>query len=118
MYDCYVHHFDSIYVLMNTDVNHHHHDPYYLYTMIIVRASGEGASSSDDNLQKAQFHVTGMTCASCVNKVERHLKKKRGEIYISPSLLCRSTIQARVGEIGFFMVMLVELLGDRYICRF
>ena len=83
MYDCYVHHFDSIYVLMNTGVNHHH-DPYlqhYLYTYpVIVRANGEGASS-DDNLQKAQFHVTGMTCASCVNKVERHLKKKRGEVY-------------------------------------
>ena len=32
-----------------------------------------------DALQKAQFHVTGMSCASCVNKVERHLKKKKGE---------------------------------------
>ena len=30
-------------------------------------------------LVKASFHVTGMSCASCVNKVERHLKKKNGK---------------------------------------
>ena len=31
-----------------------------------------------DNLLRAQFHITGLSCASCVNKVERHLKKKAG----------------------------------------
>ena len=34
---------------------------------------------STDNLLRAQFHITGLSCASCVNKVERYLKKKRGE---------------------------------------
>ena len=34
--------------------------------------------TAPDNLLRAQFHVTGMSCASCVNKVERHLKKKNG----------------------------------------
>ena len=33
---------------------------------------------SPEYLLRAQFHVTGLSCASCVNKVERHLKKKNG----------------------------------------
>ena len=31
-----------------------------------------------DYLLRAQFHITGMTCASCVARVEKHLKKKNG----------------------------------------
>lgn len=45
---------------------------------------------SPEYLLRAQFHVTGLSCASCVNKVERHLKKKSG-MYTLNSLRQPST---------------------------
>lgn len=30
-------------------------------------------------LTRSYFHVTGMTCASCVGKIEREMKKKIGK---------------------------------------
>ncbi len=35
-------------------------------------------SEKTNKLQKAQLHVTGMTCASCVATVEKTLKKTKG----------------------------------------
>ena len=34
----------------------------------------------EDCLLRAQFNVSGLSCASCVAKVENHLKKKRGDL--------------------------------------
>lgn len=31
------------------------------------------------NTMKSYFHVTGMSCSSCVGKIEREVKKKKGE---------------------------------------
>ena len=31
-----------------------------------------------ESARKAFFHVTGMTCSSCVGKIEREMKKKMG----------------------------------------
>ena len=32
----------------------------------------------EDHLLRAQFKVTGLSCTSCVAKIEKHLSKKRG----------------------------------------
>ena len=35
------------------------------------------------NRKRVQVQVTGMNCASCVAKIERHLKKKPGKVFES-----------------------------------
>ena len=47
-----------------------------------VGGNNNQSEVSPEYLLRAQFHVTGLSCASCVNKVERHLKKKSG-MYVS-----------------------------------
>ena len=32
----------------------------------------------ESQLLRAQFHITGLKCASCVARVEKHLKNKNG----------------------------------------
>ena len=52
--------------------------------------------TAPDNLLRAQFHVTGMSCASCVNKVERHLKKKNGTYTVCVQLALPTCIGGHV----------------------
>ena len=40
------------------------------------------------NKKRVQFQVTGMNCASCVAKIERHLGRKRGGYGIFQPLTC------------------------------
>ena len=35
-------------------------------------------SLDDNHLLQAQYNVSGLSCASCVSKIEKHLKNKRG----------------------------------------
>ncbi|XP_047122861.1 copper-transporting ATPase 1 isoform X1 [Hydra vulgaris] len=42
-----------------------------------------------DKLCKSFFHVSGMTCSSCVNKIEKEIKKKKGISYIAVGLLAQ-----------------------------
>lgn len=42
-------------------------------------AGGKGGEISA-NKKRILVHVTGMSCASCVAKIERHLKKQPGEL--------------------------------------
>ena len=36
--------------------------------------------------KRVLIQVTGMSCASCVAKIERHLMKKKGEEFISDNI--------------------------------
>ena len=49
-----------------------------MYTDVPATVGVEIERPALQGVVKASFHVTGMSCASCVNKVERHLKKKNG----------------------------------------
>jgi P-type Cu+ transporter len=47
------------------------------------RESGVETTNSKERLARINIHVTGMTCASCVRRVERTLSKKEGVVEAS-----------------------------------
>lgn len=44
-------------------------------------------SREPDGIERVELHIEGMTCASCVYKVERETKKMKGMIEASVTLL-------------------------------
>ncbi|XP_064636017.1 copper-transporting ATPase 1-like isoform X2 [Lineus longissimus] len=71
-------------------------------------------ASSDDELEKVHLKVTGMTCASCVANIERHLMKVEGvksvlvalmaqkaEVKYDPAYIMPSQVAYQIMELGF-----------------
>lgn len=61
---------------------------------IQVATSSSGADDKYDSIQTAQLEIHGMTCASCVNSIERAVNGQPGIISIKVSLLAeKATVE-------------------------
>ncbi len=71
------------------------------------------------SIEEVTFSVAGMTCASCVNRIERHLKNTEGVVSASvnlatervtatyvPGILSPSDIKSKIADSGY------EVIGD------
>lgn len=78
------------------------------------QGNGSITIDTDMNLEKLQLHVKGMTCASCVAAIEKHMQKLRGchkilvsliaaraEIHYDPSLITPNEIAESLTDLGF-----------------
>jgi Cu+-exporting ATPase len=78
-------------------------------------------SSDEDNLLQAQFSVSGLSCAACVSKVEKHLKNKTGvhsarvallagraTVRYNPERITPEVIAKEINGLGFQAVYIPE----------
>ncbi|GAB6031761.1 ATPase Cu transporting protein 7B [Chamberlinius hualienensis] len=83
-------------------------------TMSKVTSHGLSSSDDDGELEKCFIRVQGMTCASCVAAIEKHMKKIEGvhgvlvslmaqkaEVKYDPAFLLPAQIANHISEIGF-----------------
>ncbi len=59
-----------------------------------IESAGYGAKLKNDSEQRVGFHVEGMTCATCVNNVEKALKKLDGTASVSVNLATHKALVA------------------------
>ena len=70
------------------------------------------ASSTIDSLSLTQMQVSGMTCASCVTRVEKALKAVTGVAEVSVNLATeQATIQALTSVSADLLVKAIENAG-------
>lgn len=89
-----------------------------------IGLSANGFASDEDELERCFISVQGMTCASCVAAIEKHLKKIEGihgvlvslmaqkaEVKFDPAYIIPSQIANRISELGFPSSLLDDIDG-------